>query len=272
MSLRTSVVVAGVALAAGVAQAETPLGEAMTPLSVGKLVMADDKPPPPPESYPSWLDGWKGNVEAGINGSEGNSETANFRFGIGAKRTLKAYETTFSTSYVRNSTGGEASAHKFDVRLRNDWNLGDTPWIVWAQGALEYDQFQSWKWRVTGSGGVGYKFINNDTTTLIGRVGLGFRKDLGGPDKDWTFEGVIGVDYSHKFNERLRFTFTGEYYPSLSDFPEYRLLGRAGLEYLLSAESKMFLRLGAEDNYLSKPGAGRKKNDLTYFATLGWAF
>ncbi len=234
---------------------------------------ADPKaPPPPPADYPSWLDGWKGTVEAGINGSAGNSEVFNLRIGVGAKRTTQKMETTVASTYTRATEGGTVTKNRWDGNVRNDWNLGDSPWLIFAQGRLEYDDFQDWDWRLTVNGGVGYKFIKTKETTLIGRVGVGATKEFGGSNNAWIPEGLLGIDFSHQITERQKIFGLLEYYPSFKKFPQYRLLARVGYEILVDPSVNMFLKIGAEDRYDSNPGGGKKKNDVDYFLTLGWAF
>ncbi len=234
---------------------------------------ADPKaPPPPPEDYPSWLDGWKGTVEAGINGSAGNTEVFNLRAAFAAERVTQKMKTTTSTVYTRATESGAVTKNRWELNARNDWNLGKSPWIVFAQGRLEYDDFQDWDWRLTLAGGVGYKLIDTQRTSLIGRVGLGTSKEFGGSQNAWIPEGLLGVDFSHQITERQKIFGMVEYYPSLKNFPRYRLLARAGYEILVDPSVNMFLKIGAEDRYDSNPGDDKKKNDVDYFLTLGWAF
>lgn len=233
-------------------------------------------PPPPPPGPPSgdgksFLDFWKWTVEIGLAGSDGNSETLNVRGALGGKRETTEMVTTLGLSYIYTTDNGQTSKSRGEALIRNDWNLGDTPWIAFAQGKAEYDEFQDWDWRLSGFGGVGYKFIKNDKTTLIGRIGAGGSYEIGGTNEMFVPEGLLGLDYEHKFNDKHRMFVTAEYYPSFDDFPEYRFLVRGGYEILLDAESNMFFRLGAEDRYDSTP-EGRKRNDIDYFATVGWNF
>lgn len=229
-------------------------------------------PPPPPDEDGEIFKHWKGGIDLGLNGSEGNTESLNFRVAVGAKRTTKRQETTFSSVYSRKSQDSEVTGNRWDTALRNDWNLGESNWIVWAQGRVEYDDFQDWNWRVQLSAGLGYKFINSDTTKLLGRFGLGATKEFGGSRNEWIPEGVLGVDFTHQFDERQSIFFTVEYYPSLSDFPDYRLLARAGYQIVIDPKSGAVLKIGAENRYDSAVGGGKKKNDLDYFMTLGWTF
>jgi len=82
----------------------------------------------------------------------------------------------------------------------------------------------------------------------------------------------LGLDFSHKLTERQNIFASIDYYPSLSDFPQYRALGKAGWEIVVDPEVNMYLKIGVSDRYISNPGTGFKKNDLEYFLTLGWEF
>jgi hypothetical protein len=53
-----------------------------------------------PTDPDSFLKGWKGSIEGGINGSTGNSENFNVRAGLGAKRTTSAMETSAALTYT----------------------------------------------------------------------------------------------------------------------------------------------------------------------------
>jgi hypothetical protein len=104
-------------------------------------------------------------------------------------------------------------------------------------------------------------------------VGLGGSKTWGGnADDDFRPEAMAGVDFEHKLTERQKITAMLEYYPSLDNFPDYRLVAAAGYELLVDPESNMFLKIGLADRYDSNPGDGKKKNDFEYFATLSWVF
>lgn len=225
----------------------------------------------PPEPATIW-DGWKYNVDLGLNGSAGNSEALNFRVGAGAKRISKEMETQLAVVYSYATNKGTKSTSRGETSLRNDWNLGDGPWSIFAIAKAEYDEFQAWDWRVTLVAGPGYAFIKNDTTLLKGRVGLGVSREIGGQDNIWTPELDLGVDFSHKLSERTKIFATVDYYPSLKRFTDYRVVGKAGIEIMVDPELNLALKIGAEDRYQSKVALGSKKNDIDYFAVLSLAF
>lgn len=234
-------------------------------------------PPPPPTPIPeeaklSFWEGWTGQVEAGINGSDGNTETLNARAGVSVRRTTDAMETLASATYTYATDAGEKSKSRGELFVRNDWFFRDSPWGFFAQGRAEYDEFQDWEWRLSAFAGPTYTVLKNDRTTLILRAGAGISREFGGMDNDIIPEALAGFDFAHKFTDHQSIFVNYEYLPSLKDFPEYRMNTKAGYQITVDPETKMVLKLGIEDRYDSDPGDGRKKNDIDYFALLAWSF
>ncbi len=78
------------------------------------------------------------------------------------------------------------------------------------------------------------------------------------------------MDWSHKFSDRQRITTTAEFYEDFLDLAWYRykLQGRTGRR----PETKLSIKIQAEDRYSSNPGPNTKNNDLDYYALLVWSF
>lgn len=224
---------------------------------------------PDPESF--W-EGWKGSAELGLNGASGNSENFGFRAGMGLKRETTQMITTLGFSYNYSTSDGDKTTDRGELNAKNEWRVAP-PWRVFVAGKLEYDQFQDWDWRTSLFAGVGYEFIKTDRTLLLGRVGVGFSREIGGSDNRIKPELDLGLDWEHKLDDRQKLFASVDYYPSLLNFPEdYRVAAKAGYEVLVDPTNGMALKLGIEDMYQSKPGGGKKRNDFTYFATLVWNF
>ncbi|HVZ93004.1 MAG TPA: DUF481 domain-containing protein [Phycisphaerales bacterium] len=261
---------------------EKPLEPNPAPPPPSPPLVGPPAPPPGPQSGAdrSFLELWTFTAEVGLSGSEGNTDTFNIRTALGGKRDTREMITLLNLYYQYATDRGIKTKSRGEAAARNDWNVDDTPWIFFAQGKGEFDEFQDWDWRLSSFGGVGYRFLapsgvpgggTSVATTLIGRLGAGFSKEFGGRNDDAVPEGLLGIDFEHKFAERHRIFSTFEYYPSLDHVAEYRFLLRGGYEILIDPATKMFLRLGVEDRYDSTP-EGRRRNDLDYFATLGWSF
>lgn len=221
----------------------------------------------------SFWKGWSGAIEGGINGSDGNSETFNLRFGVGAERKTSKMETKLKSEYAYSTNNGEAEKNRWFTEARNDWSLDrQDRWSFFVIGRLEYDDFQDWNWRASVFAGPGYKIIRTDKTLLNLRAGVGLTREFGGERNELIPEGLLGGDFEHQLTERQKLTATFEYYPSFHNVSQYRLLGRGSWEILVDPQVNMTLKLGFEDRYDSNPGEGFKKNDLDYFAMIVWKF
>lgn len=216
---------------------------------------------------------WAFSAEAGLNGSSGNTEALSLHGGLGAKRTRPLDELTLLLRYDYSTSDGEATVDKGRLFGRQDWRQGtDSPWRFFADGAAEYDRFQDWDWRVSGHGGFGYDLVRSDTTTLVARAGAGAYRKIGDSDNNIRPEAVAGLDWEQRLAENQRFTLTADFLPALDEVGPYRVLARAAYHVLLDQRSNLSLRLGLEDQYDSRPGEGKRRNDLTYFAALVVSF
>lgn len=228
--------------------------------------------PPAPEQPKGFFEGWDFSVEAGLNGSTGNTERVSFRGGLGGERKTEEMETRLGFVYQYAQDDGVATEHRAALDGRNDWLFPESPWRWFAQARFEYDQFQDWNTRLSGFTGPGYELVKNDTTLILLRAGLGGNYRWGGDDKGFTPEALAGIDIEHQISERQKIFFTGEVYPNLEDGGEFRALARGGWEILVDPEMDMTLKLGFEDRYDSNPGPGTKENDLDYFLALVFKF
>ena len=266
---RESVTFLDVPAAAAEEQPEAP--EADAPAKPAAPAQAQPEPEEPKST--SFFTGWTGSVEGGLTGSEGNTETLNFRFGVSAERLTDSMETRMNAFYTRGEENGEVTRDRAELFVRNDWIFKDSPWGFFAQGRLEYDKFQDWDARLALFAGPSYTFIRTERTLLRGRVGAGATINFGADDLDDVVpEGLVGLDFRHQLTERQSIFVNTEYLPSFEDFSEFRWNTDAGYEILVDPTVNLFLRLGANHRYNSKPGSGIDKNDLDYFLTVGFRF
>lgn len=214
-------------------------------------------------------DNWKGALEFGLNGSSGNSELVNLRFGARAKRETAETILNLSASYKFAKEDGNETENRFFALAQNDWLAQESPWSWFLRGEFEMDEFTDYDWRLAGFTGPGYRFIDNDTTSLFGRLGVGGAYEESGPRDGFTPQAFAGLDLAHDFNERTRLVAAVEIFPNLEDTGEFRSRENAALEVDL-AEAWAF-RIGAEHRYDSDPGDA-DRNDVDYFVTLVYSF
>ncbi|MCC6950435.1 MAG: DUF481 domain-containing protein [Phycisphaerales bacterium] len=215
---------------------------------------------------------WKRSVRLGLSGTEGNAESGSGRVGLEARRSSAAMETAFAAGYLYATSEGARTKNRAEAGVRNDWRFGESRWGLFAQGKVEYDEFQDWNLRVSGALGPSYQLIRSEATSLRGRAGLGLSREFGGESNSVTPEAIVGLDFEHKVSERTALTAGVEWLPSLSEVPQFRAGGHVGVTTVLDRAAGMSLHAGIADRYDSGPGAGVGRNDFEYFVTLGWDF
>lgn len=215
---------------------------------------------------------WSASVEAGLNGSEGNSQTLKLRLGGDLK--YDAPDDTFIMNgwYGLARQRGQLSENKALFTARNELPLFDTSLAYFTQGQLEYDAFRDVKSRLAVHNGLSYPIIKTDMTLLKVRAGAGASREFGGPSDKWIPEGIFGGDWEQKITEKTKFVAGTDYYPDVADWGHYRIRSRAAFEILLDQQLNLSLRFGVMDRFDSRPGINVKKNDFDYFMTLLYKF
>ena len=227
--------------------------------------------PPIEVLQPTYWDPWEGNVELGLSGTEGNSQTFNVRLGMTAKHKTEWLVKTAQITSIQKNANGVTTANTALLDTRLDWPLPSTRWNYFIHSLLEYDEFKAFDARISGDTGLGYEFIQTDRTTLIGRTGFALSHEIGGAENDVVPEWLFGGEFKHKFNDHHSISFKTDYYPALRDFADFRLNSQASWEVLLSKDWGLSLKLSAIDRYDSTP-QGKKPNDLDYSTLLLWNF
>lgn len=248
--------------------------------------LADDLPPPqmpatmpleiPPQLPPPTIVAapklWTGSVDIGMTGTEGNSQNFNFTAATKGKRDTQDQTFTFESLYAFSTADSKRTQNRFFNQARNEWKFSDSPWSVFLDGSLEYDEFWAFDVRVASHVGMAYQFIKSEMTSLKGRMGVGVSRQIGGDYENRLFpELLVGMDFEQKLTDRTKFTSSVDVFPDIGDFSNYRAQSSVALEWMIDPVSCMAFKIGALDRYNSVT-QGKKRNDLNYFASLGWKF
>lgn len=218
-----------------------------------------------------WFDLWEGNIELGMSGSHGNTETLDYLLGLDAKRETEEHILDFNLKYDRKSADSVETAHRLFGEIRWELLFEDSRWTWFFHETTDYDEFKAYDMRLSYDTGLGRCLIKNDDTSLLARAGAGFSHEIGSPDEELVPEAVFGLQFSHKLNERQKVSASSEYSPDVTDFLDYRLKSKASWEVLLDEETNLSLKVSLLDRYDSTP-YGKKPNDLDYTLTLLWKF
>jgi putative salt-induced outer membrane protein len=156
---------------------------ALTPV----VAMCDDAPPPPPPQNV-----WTGKGQAGYTSSQGNTEAKSANAALDMAYLDGPWNHTFHLGGLYGQSTGVVSAERWDTLWQTNYSF--TP-DLFTFGALRYshDLFSGFDYQASASAGLGYKFINTDTTKLSAQVGVGYQvirpEDI---DKDPVTGAVIG--------------------------------------------------------------------------------
>lgn len=118
---------------------------------------------------------WTGKAEAGYVMARGNTDTdsANGKFELTTEH--NAWKHALAAAGLYGSNNEIKSAERWEARWQSDYALTER---LFAFGALRYEQdhFSGFDYQESISAGLGYKFIDSDTTKLSATLGAGFRR------------------------------------------------------------------------------------------------
>ena len=224
--------------------------------------------------HPPFSRGWKVGVDLGYDLTEGNSETSSLTLAFNAVRPTPTDKVSLYANSVYATDRAEVASHRVTANtthagVRYERNL--TPRVfVYGAGDFDRNALQDLNLRSVGGGGLGFRVIKNDRTTL----------DLfGGPaythenyvtfTRDFTAM-TIGDEFTHKMGSAILFTQKFSYFPDLSHTGEYRTVFDAGLIVKLNRWLGWQTSFG--DIYVTNPPVGKKRNDVVFTTGLNLAF
>ena len=217
------------------------------------------------------LQGWQRELDIGINGSNGNSETLSVHAGFKAGYRDSNDVWKFITAYDTASDDGNTSRNQFFADLQKDWLWADSPWFTFAQGRYDWDELKDWNSRIALAAGLGYQFVKNNTWDIAGRAGLGGSRTYGGTDDQFVPEAVLGLDVGWTISERESVLFATTFYPSLEGGGEFRNISTMDWKMHMGDSKRLAMKIGLANEYDSQAAEGTEQNDFKYYLALVWA-
>lgn len=211
---------------------------------------------------------WTYEAAVDVNGKTGNHEQLGTEASFRAVLKTPQDELQFYSGYNRQVTDHQKSADQFKAGAdyaahfseRNSWYVRDEGGFDRVKDIVFYD---------IAAAGFGHDFIKQPKHTLTGRAGLSYRfDDYKNPAT--TDVNSLGADFelSHEWVfciSRLVNQLT--YVPAFENLNNFVISHESFYEIPL-ADPAWKLRLGVSNDYNSKPGAGVKRLDTTYFTRL----
>ena len=254
------------------------------PFTVAALVLAcampmahaDDAPPPPV--------GWTGQGQAGLVLARGNAETTTANAKLDTTDTVGDWKHLLHLAYLYGQSAHIASAQRFEGSWETDYNFTKKAFVF---GSLNYedDHFDGFVYQATLATGLGYKFIDSDTTKLTGTLGFGYRRlqpetflrdDAANPTLitgrikgESTSDGIgsAGLDYQQlltkttKLTDKLLVQSGGQNTSVANDFA-----------IVVNMTDALALSAGYGVRYNSNPPAGSKSSDQLTTLNVVYSF
>lgn len=253
--------------------------------------MPDDAPPPPepataeemtvplPAPMPdyAWYDPrglfspvfWDGNIQFGLNGSQGNADSFAIASGFELSRETERTNWDVDLNYAMTEQNGVESQNNALLWSTWDYKLASPRWSWFIKTQLEYDEFKNFDLRLAKSTGLGYLFVDTPATQFRARFGAGVSQEIGGDNDDVIPEADFGFDYAYNINARNKLSIVHDYFPDWSDFSNFRQVTDAGWEIAISEAHGLSLKLGFIHRYDSTP-EGAEKSDVNYNVLMLW--
>jgi len=214
---------------------------------------------------------WTFQTATDIAGKSGNTTSTSIGMSFVAalaspQDTLKFYG---DYQYATTTVGGVETKSADQTKAGIDYSSFFSEKYGWyVRSEVGNDQVAGVNLRSTSDFGATNRIINNDHQKLIARLGAGYRFESfdTGPDN----KGAVlstGLLHTYAFGKMSMLITEIQYLPAFKDFADYRFVHDSSLELPISA-GFWKLRIGVNNQYNSRPLAGRESMDTMYYTRL----
>lgn len=214
---------------------------------------------------------WRSQIDLGLSGARGNTESIDLRASFLTVQETDTHRWRIDAAYYYGEDNRNTSKNQATAGVLRDWLFPNSPWLIFAQGRYDYDEFRDWTHRLSGHGGIGYEFIKSDEYTLIGRLGAGAAKEWKRSESIRP-EGLLGMEFGWNISDRQRLSAHTTLYPDLGDFFEFRVVSGIKWTMQLDVARGLALSAGIDNEYESQTNPGVKHNDLKFYTGLTFQF
>ena len=213
---------------------------------------------------------WTGKGEAGLLISRGNADSTSANAKLDLARESGDWKNAAFLGFLYGKNASFATAQRVEAKWQTNYKLSDR--VFWF-GAVhgEQDKFSGFAYQASLTTGVGYKFIDNESTKLTGTVGVGYRrlrpedliKSADGEvisrikgDAIGDAVGTAGVDFSHVLTKTTKIVDKFAVESGTNN-----TLVQNDLALQVSMTDALALSIGYGVRYNTDPPAGSKKSD-----------
>lgn len=152
------------------------------------------------------FENWEGEGEIGAFRSTGNSSNTGLTAGVKLERVGIKWRHKLLALADYQRSNGVTTREQFLASYEPNYQITDRL-FAYGLGQYERDRFQGFSSRISASGGLGYRVIDNDSTQLSVKAGPAYRKTsfIGG-GSDSSLAGLAALDFDWQISDRVKFT------------------------------------------------------------------
>jgi uncharacterized protein DUF481 len=240
--------------------------------------------------HPRLGDFWSGTLDTGLSLTRGNSSILSYTLaGRAIRKTERDKITVYTTAvYGKNNTTSPSQviAHQITGGVRANIDFS-ARWFAFAATDFNSNALQNLNLQNVVYGGIGSHLIKTKNTQFDVFAGAGYNQEFFGaytlpnpapPPTTLAFAAVtqrnaeanVGEEFDTKLGSRSTFSETFNYFPNLSGPSGYRYTFNSVLSTAISRW--LGWQFSLNDNFLSNPPTGIKRNDLLLSTGLRLTF
>ncbi|WP_076540825.1 YdiY family protein [Shewanella sp. UCD-KL21] len=214
-----------------------------------------------------------GEAELGATLTTGNTDTSSVKARLGMKQELGNWENAYLLEGLYNEDSGENTAKRYYVGAQGDYKFDEKSYM-YITANYEADPFTGFDYKIIGSAGYGYKFIDNEKAFLSLEVGPGYiYKQLDdeqslalGYDSEDSVVAHGAMNFSYEITDSSTFSqlFVADYGDNLE--------GRSETALTANIIGALAMKFAVIVRYNSAPLEDKKSTDTETNMTLLYAF
>jgi len=219
-------------------------------------------------------EGWAGEVFAGYNQSNGNTEKASGSMTAKAVKDFDGAEFTLKSNIFYSESDNSMDGQKWDALAKFSYDFGaENQWFNFYQVFVDHDYFADIDYRVTPSVGIGYHLSRTEEWTWDVDAGLGYRITRHRINEATDDE--VATALVHTFMNKRIFTsaFLSEdftLYPSLESDGGVTLKSETAFTNPISEKLDLEIKYIVDYDY--EPAEDKKKTDTQFIAGVKYKF
>ncbi len=218
---------------------------------------------------------WSYKFELGLTGQSGNSQTLDSNIKFDALRKFDKNTFKYGFAYYLETSQGDKTANQFRAVTSYDVPVNEK-WSWFIDGRYDLDEFKAWDHRISSNTGMAYRFDlgkHENKMDLLGKIGLGGRKEIDGNADRLITEAAFGLDYKWDISKTQKITASTTIYPDISDeIGQSRIVSEASWLIKLDTVKGLSLKFGIENEYESTTLGNAKHNDFKGIIALVYEF